>query len=238
MTSSWSCDVNPSGGGSEATVAGTALSVFRQLDGWSDAIRSLQELHDGAGEHARREADRFAARFEGQRAAMILDVVYSANRRYDTRVVPRVEAFQLTPAAQSLRSLAEQGVGDTTGFRRYEASSIRDLARSFAEYADRGGLDDDAACRQWAQAADPGVVYGLDPVIGRVKGIGLALYRYLRMRCGADDLKPDRRVANALSRLGFPRVHGSEAIYALGMAAALDSGIRPLELDQLLWFDG
>lgn len=213
------------------------MDIFRQLPGWSSAIAALKELDVRGGEAARREAEGFATRYQGQRAAMVFDVVFSANRSYLSRVVPRVERFQQTTAATSLRSLAEAGIADTTGFRRYEADSMRSLAASFAAYGEHHGLDDDAACLRWASTADPGVVFALDPVIGRVKGVGLALYRYLRMRCGADDLKPDRRVAASLRRLGFPEPSGAEATYALAMAASRDSGIGPLVLDQLLWID-
>lgn len=218
-------------------VAGISMEVFRELPGWQAAVRALQDLHDRTGEKAALEADRFARRFDGQRAAMVFDVVFSANRSYNSIVVSRVGQFQQTEAAASLRGLAELGVADTNGFRRYEADAMRSIAESLADYGDLHGLDDDAACHLWATTADPGVVFGLDPVIGRVKGVALALYRYLRMRCGADDLKPDRRVAASLGRLGFPVVAGSEAIYALAMAASRDTAIRPLVLDQLLWFE-
>lgn len=222
---------------SEEVVAGTSMEVFRELPGWALAVGALRDLHDRIGERAASEAARFATRFTGQRAAMVFDVVFSANRKYDSIVVRRVEQFQQTEAASSLRALADQGVPDTSGFRRYEAESMRSLANSFADYGDLHELDDDAACHRWATTADPGVVFGLDPVIGRVKGVALALYRYLRMRCGADDLKPDRRVAASLDRLGFPVVTGAEAIYALAIAASRDSEISPLVLDQLLWFE-
>ena len=221
----------------DAVVAGTSMEVFRELPGWGSAVGALNDLHDRTGDRAALAADRFATRFQGQRAAMVFDVVFSANRTYESRVARRVEEFQRTEAAASLRALAEQGVRDTKGFRRFEADSMRSLANSFADYAEVHGLDDDAACYRWATTADPGVVFGLDPVIGRVKGVALALYRYLRMRCGADDLKPDRRVAASLERLGFPAVAGSEAIYALAMAVSRDSGISPLVLDQLLWLE-
>ena len=68
--------------------------------------------------------------------------------------------------------------------------------------------------------------------------IGLALFAYLRMLCGADTLKADLRVAAALQRAGLPLADnadtGTIAIAAQLTAAAL--GVRLIHLDQLpLW---
>ena len=71
--------------------------------------------------------------------------------------------------------------------------------------------------------------------MGAVSGIGIALFAYLRMRSGADGLKPDVRVRKHLARLGFPSPQGEVALVLLGEAVAEEAGIRRLELDQLLW---
>ena len=66
------------------------------------------------------------------------------------------------------------------------------------------GLDEDAACA--TRAAGVGMLkhaHGLDPIVGSVRGIGPALFAYMRMRCGADALKPDLRVRNALRSVGY-----------------------------------
>ena len=39
---------------------------------------------------------------------MVFDVISRRQRRYETRVLPMVDAFSLTPAAASLRALAHQ----------------------------------------------------------------------------------------------------------------------------------
>jgi hypothetical protein len=67
-----------------------------------------------------------------------------------------------------------------------------------------------------------------------VKGIGPALFAYMRMRSGADALKPDLRVARALRELGFPVPADQHAIIVVAHAAADDANISLLLLDQLL----
>jgi hypothetical protein len=222
---------------STMSLGGTELHVLQATPGWGPAVRNLRQLYEREGGRAEREAAAFAERFSGRRAAMVFDVVQSANRNYDATVTPRVTRFAATSAARSLRALADEGPPDRTGFRRYEADAMMLLATRLADFCDRQGLGDDEGCRQWATGDDPGVLHQLDPVIGHVKGIGFTLYRYLRMRAGADDLKPDRRVATGLERCGFPLFARPEHIYVLALAAAVEVGVRLLVLDQLLWFD-
>lgn len=222
----------------EHGIGGAQLSILRSDRGWSDAVIRLVELYQRGGAGAEEAASTYASRYDGRRAVMVFDVVHSANRRYDQVVRPRVERFERTSAAQSLRHLADEGPPPTTGFKRYEAAAMRSIAASLADYCDERNLDDDEGCRHWAEGPDPGVLHLLDPVIGYVKGVGLTLYRYLRMRSGADDIKPDRRVANGLQRLGFPRFRSPAHTYVLAHAAAIDAQMRPLVLDQLLWLQG
>ena len=70
-----------------------------------------------------------------------------------------------------------------------------------AAFADGLGLSEDEGCLRWAHGV-AGLEHapGLDPVVGSVNGIGPALFAYLRMRSGADALKPDLRVARALRK--------------------------------------
>jgi hypothetical protein len=73
-------------------------------------------------------------------------------------------------------------------------------------------------------------------VAGSVTGIGPALFAYLRMRSGADALKPDLRVVRALRTLGFHVPVGEHAILVVARAAADETAISLLVLDQLLWW--
>jgi hypothetical protein len=97
-------------------------------------------------------------------------------------------------------------------------------------------MDEDGGCLKWADSVR-GLEHAhrLDPVVGAVPGIGPALFAYLRMRCGADALKPDLRVAKALRRLGFTVPGDSHSIMVLARAAAAEINFSLLSLDQLLW---
>ena len=98
-------------------------------------------------------------------------------------------------------------------------------------------MNEDQACRRWADDA-AGLEHApdLDPVAGAVRGIGPALFAYLRMRSGSDALKPDVRVAKGLQQLGFPQGPDEHAILVVAHAAAVEAAIDLLVLDQLLWW--
>ncbi|MEI6156405.1 MAG: hypothetical protein WCP88_04300, partial [bacterium] len=76
----------------------------------------------------------------------------------------------------------------------------------------------------------------LDPYVG-VKGIGIALYAYLRMRSGADAIKPDVWVARLLMEYGATIRDPKDALEVMQCAeqVALAAGISRLTLDQMLW---
>jgi hypothetical protein len=68
--------------------------------------------------------------------------------------------------------------------------------------------------------------------------MGPALFAYLRMRSGADALKPDLRVRAGFNRLGFAVPRNEHAILVVAHAAARQVCVPLLVLDQLLWWGG
>lgn len=135
----------------------------------------------------------------------------------------------------TLARLADGGPTDGLGLPAERWATIIGVAAGFEQYrTDRPELasaPDDDVVAKWADAVEP---IRLDPYVGAVPGIGVALFAYARMRSGADALKPDGRVREQLRRLGFPPNDGA-ALMLVGEAAAEAVGIRRLDLDQLLW---
>ena len=169
---------------------------------------------------------------------MVIDVVASRQRKYLARVLPLVDRWQADNDEHSLHWLsAHEPAPDRYGLRPAEPQTITTIARNMAAFADDLGVDEDQACLRWAtDVADLQHAFRLDPVAGAVPGIGPALFAYLRMRSGADALKPDSRVAERLRRLGFQVPPGEHAILVVAHAAAAEAAIDLLVLDQLLWW--
>ena len=154
---------------------------------WGPAIDRLRDLHDRHGAEALQQADSYTARYEKRRAAMVYDVVYSRQRKYEARVMPRVAEFEAEEAAAtSLAALAEFGPRPT-GLRAGEPVTMQKAAGGLLRFGAKHELsDDDSICLGWAEAAAVvGVAHRLDPYVGSVEGIGLALFGYMRMRSGA-----------------------------------------------------
>jgi len=210
---------------------------------WPKAMDNLRVLWAEGGQSARDQARQHGQRYRDRRAAMVFDCVMSRQRRYQSVVVPLVEEFVKTPNAASLRVLAEQGPRSqgpnrAYPFRRGDAAAIKAVAGGLVRFCDERHLGEEDGVTRWASEAGPFERNPKgEPYVGAVNGIGIATFAYLRMRCGADAIKPDVRVAAALGSLLFPLGDGSEhAILCVAGAAATELGVSRLELDQLLWW--
>lgn len=215
----------------------SVLRLLRRRPEWSAAVEALRDLLDQHGERARVLAEHYARFYEARRGSMVLDVVLSRRRRYEQRVLPLIARWEADNSEHSLRWLAtHEPDAKQYGLRPGEPATVAALARNLTAFGDDLRLDEDQACLQWATDV-AGLEHAprLDPVVGAVHGIGPALFAYLRMRSGADALKPDTRVTGSLRRLGFAVSGGQHSVLVVADAAAAEVGIGLLVLDQLLW---
>lgn len=208
--------------------------------GWAEGIKQLGALHQQRGAEAVNKAASYATLYKGRRAAMVFDVVASRQRKYERVVLPWVEQFNTEPGAASLAALSNLGPSLSFHLRRGEAETMREVAAGLLRFGDDNDLgDDDTSVEAWAACVGPlEVAPALDPYVGSIKGIGKALFCYLRMRAGADAIKPDVRVRRTLERLGFTIPTGEAALLAVSSAIAAELSITRLVLDQLLWAAG
>ncbi len=175
------------------------------------------------------------------RGAMIVDVVSSRQRKYLTRVQKMVADWKAANEEHTIAALAENRLDAAQfGLAESEIETIAKVAKRFRKFAAAEGLsdpaDEDRLCRQWADRFAPFEhAPELDPVVGSVKGIGPALWSYMRMRSGADAIKVDVRVKKALRRLEFAVPADDHAVLIIAKAAAEEVGVSRLVLDQLLW---
>jgi hypothetical protein len=221
-----------------STLDGFGFDALRSRPTWPAAVRRLKLLWDRAGDNAKSRAEEYGEVYAGRRGAMVVDVVASRQRRYNERVLPDVARWEAGVEEPTLKQLA----GDQPGLSLLrlpskELETIVSVAQGFLRFADERGLGEDDACQAWATEVESFEhAPTLDSYVGDVKGIGVALFAYMRMRCGTDALKPDLRVRNALNRLGFDVPNDPHAILITGQGAAIEIGVSPLVLDQLLWW--
>lgn len=224
-----------------ADLAGKALTLLRQRYDWELAREHFEKLATAHRDKVDSRVEAFASLYAGEPAAVVVDVVLSKRRRYEKIVVPRAREWLAVHPGMTLTELGQAGPGAIPGLQKHkraaEAATIQLAAAGLARYCSDTGLPEADGIRHWAQMVELlRYAWCFDPYVGSVRGIGLALFAYLRMLCGADAIKPDVRVAAALKRAGLTFRTDDAAVMLVAEAMANEIGVRRLWFDQLLWY--
>lgn len=212
------------------------LAALRARPGWDAAIAELRKFWEERYPRVETDLARYPALYSGRRAAMVFDVVASRQRDYLKKVRSLVAAFEQRPTSASLAALADNGPGPGLSLMPAEAITIQQVAAGLDRYCKERQLDDDHGVAHWAVTTERlRFAPRLDSYVGSVSGIGVALFAYLRMRSGADAIKPDLRVRRNLNRMGFKVPVGENSLLLLAEGAAEELGVTRLALDQVLW---
>jgi hypothetical protein len=171
---------------------------------------------------------------------MVVDAAFtSIGLNYFTAVVPKVEEFnkQFVEGGKikNLKDLTKADLGELRKVWRNGRSWF--IAKSIASHLSTMGGDDKSALRTWARNAGLEGWRG-DPV-GRIKGVGLVTFQYLRMMGGVDTVMPDKivkRVVNGiLEEAGREPVNDDTEFVREAERVALACGYRPVELCWMTW---
>jgi hypothetical protein len=172
---------------------------------------------------------------------MVVDVVASAARNYDRveqAIVPGFERLAHNKPTLDALAKADPAQLKALGLRANEPNTMIAVAEGLIQFGSTQNITgDDAICRAWGEYAEQWRrTPKLDPYVG-VKGIGIALYAYLRMRSGADAIKPDVWIARLLQQYGATIRNPKDALEVMQCAeqVALAAKISRLTLDQMLW---
>lgn len=203
-----------------------------------DVVCEYMEKARGIEEHCTRCLN--TERWGGSVPLMVVDASFtSIGLNYFTSVVPKVEEFKRrfveTGRVRTLRELADADQGELLGVWRNRRSWA--AARGIASYLSSRPGSDRESLRSWASSSS---LYGWDEdPIGRVKGVGLVTYQYLRMMGGVDTVMPDKivkRVINEILRkAGEEPVHDDFRFVEKAEEMARSSGYRPTELCWMTW---
>jgi hypothetical protein len=118
---------------------------------------------------------------------MVVDAAFtSIGLNYFTAVVPRVEEFSRRFVENGrIRNLKELAVADINEVREvWRNRRSWAIAKNIASYMSTLSENDKTALRAWAGNAKL-ENWREDPV-GRIKGVGLVTFQYLRMMGGVD----------------------------------------------------
>lgn len=202
------------------------MNIPNQLNAIYEIRKALEE-----NSSLKERAANYGTLYKGERGLMVVDVVSSRQRRYDSYVIPKIiPQYRSVAKDLSLQELASNSP-IWLPLRDGEADTMKSIAKVLINYGNTRGLtDEEKIVRRWADDKD-----AFQEVLD-IKGIGPALLQYLRMRSGADSLKVDVRVIEELGKLGLP-VHWftADGLLELCVEIANEANCTLLELDQVLW---
>jgi len=180
-------------------------------------------------------------RWGGSVVLMVVDAAFtSIGLNYFTAVVPKAEEFREkfveSGKVRNLEALAEAHVEELRKVWKNRRSW--NIAKEIASYLSAMGVGGDKlALRNWARNAKL-EEWRKDP-IGRIGGVGLVTFQYLRMMGGVDTVMPDKvvkRVINEiLEKAGEKPINGDIEFVEKAEQVALACGYRPTELCWMTW---
>lgn len=133
-------------------------------------------------------------RWGGNPLLIIIDAALtSTGLKYFTVVIPRVERFkrEFPLTLEKFSKLPPSYKQFLSIFRNPRVWSVSvEVSKYISQIARVLNLTEFMALKHWAQHADPDN-WESDP-IGRINGIGLNTFQYLRMQVGVDTTMPDR----------------------------------------------
>ncbi len=203
-----------------------------------EIVNNYMEKVSGLREHCERCLK--TERWGGSVVLMVVDAAFtSIGLNYFTAVVPKVEEFNKkfveSKRIKNLKDLANANVDELRAVWKNKRSWI--IAKEIASYLSTLNEGDKIALRTWAKNAKL-EIWREDP-IGRIKGVGLITFQYLRMMGGVDTIMPDKivkRVINeTLVKCGLKPVNDDIKFIRKAEEVALACGYRPIELCWMTW---
>jgi hypothetical protein len=208
-------------------------------------LASLKEIVDGymgkvSGLREHCERCLRTERWGGCVVLMVVDAAFtSIGLNYFTAVVPKVEEFSEkfveTGRIRFLRDLPKADMDDLRKVWRNKRSWL--IAREIASYLSTISSNDREALRTWAKNAK--LENWREDPIGRIKGVGLVTFQYLRMMGGIDTVMPDKIVKRVINEIlvkaGLEPINDDMEFIKKAEELALTCGYRPIELCWMTW---
>ncbi|MDQ1279519.1 MAG: hypothetical protein QG670_781 [Thermoproteota archaeon] len=179
-------------------------------------------------------------RWGGSVVLMVVDAAFdSIGLNYFTAVVPKVEEFSKkymeNGTIKNLEDLAQADTGKLKMVWKNERSWM--VAKEVASYLSTMEGDDRRTLRSWAR--NTSLEGWMDNPIGRIRGVGLITFQYLRMMGGVNTVMPDKivkRVINSILReAGLEQVNSDIEFVKKTEEIALLCGYQPVELCWMTW---
>ena len=179
-------------------------------------------------------------RWHGSVVLMVVDACFtSLGLNYFNAVVPKVfefdEKFVRSGKIKNLKELAKADIEELKEIWKNERSW--NAAKNIAFYLSKLSDNNREALRNWAKNAN--VEKWKEDEIGKIKGVGLVTFQYLRMMGGVDTIMPDKivkRVINEiLEKAGYNAVENDLEFIKKAEEIASICGYKPIEICWMTW---
>jgi hypothetical protein len=179
-------------------------------------------------------------RWNGNVVLMIVDAAFtSIGLNYFTAVIPKVEEFNKkfieNGKIKNLKDLSKANINELRNVWKNKRSWI--IAKEIASYLSKLSNNDKEALRNWAKNAK--IENWKEDPIGRIKGVGLITFQYLRMMGGIDTIMPDKIVKRVINEIlikaGLKPINDDIEFIKKTEEIALACGYRPIELCWMTW---
>jgi hypothetical protein len=179
-------------------------------------------------------------RWGGSVVLMVVDAAFtSIGLNYFTAVVPKVEEFNKkfveSKKINNLKELANANIEELRTVWKNKRSW--NIAKEIASYLSTLSNDGKIALRFWASNAK--LENWKEDPIGRIKGVGIVTFQYLRMMGGIDTVMPDKIVKRVINEIlvkaGLEPVNDDMKFIRKAEEVALACGYRPIELCWMTW---
>jgi len=171
---------------------------------------------------------------------MVVDAAFtSIGLNYFTSVVPKVvefnDRFVENGRIKGLRGLEEADLGELRGVWRNERSWS--IAKKIAAHLLTISENDKVAFKIWARGSS--LDDWMEDPIGRIKGVGIVTFQYLRLMGGIDTVMPDKIVKRVINEIleeaGLKPVSDDVEFIKRAEDIALTCDYKPIELCWMTW---
>ncbi len=209
----------------------------------SEVVQGYMSRTIGLSEHCDRCLE--TRRWGGSVVLMVVDAAFtSIGLNYFTAVVPAVLKFENEFMAHAgMRTLRDLSMLEAHAARAVWKNGrswqvATEVAACLDSLASSEALDDRDVLRSWA--ANSCLEAWREDPIGRVKGVGITTFQYLRMMGGIDTPMPDKIVRRVIgqivdeSGMDMPVDGDMELVSTIQHMSGL-SGYRPIEICWMTW---
>jgi hypothetical protein len=203
-----------------------------------EIVDSYMQKVSGLKEHCNRCLR--TERWGGSVVLMVVDAAFtSIGLNYFTAVVPQVEEFNKkfieNGKIKNLKDLSKADINELRSVWKNKRSWI--IAKEIASYLSTLSDNDKIALRTWARNSK--LENWREDPIGRIKGVGLITFQYLRMMGGIDTVMPDKIVKRVINEIlvkaGLEPVNNDIEFIKKAEEVALACGYKPIELCWMTW---